>query len=66
MTVSKCDLGLVTARRLGRTKAKQLKRSDQLMDNKIVAVIVSIILPPLAVFVKPGADKNLIINRLLR
>jgi uncharacterized membrane protein YqaE (UPF0057 family) len=35
------------------------------MDNKIVAVIVSIILPPLAVFVKPGADKNLIINRLL-
>lgn len=35
------------------------------MDNKIVAVIVSIILPPLAVFLKSGADKNLVINILL-
>lgn len=35
------------------------------MDNKIVALIVSILLPPLAVFLKSGADKNLVINILL-
>lgn len=35
------------------------------LDNKIVAIIVSILLPPLAVFLKKGADKDLIINILL-
>jgi uncharacterized membrane protein YqaE (UPF0057 family) len=35
------------------------------LDNKIVALIVSIFLPPVAVFLKSGADKNLVINILL-
>ncbi|MEM8548248.1 MAG: YqaE/Pmp3 family membrane protein [Pseudomonadota bacterium] len=35
------------------------------MDNKIVALIVSILLPPLAVFLKNGAGKDLVINLLL-
>ena len=35
------------------------------MDNKIVAIIVSILLPPLAVFLKKGAGKDLVINILL-
>jgi len=35
------------------------------MDNKIVAIIVSIILPPLAVFLKKGAGKDLLINIVL-
>ena len=35
------------------------------MDNKIVALIVSILLPPLAVFLKNGAGKDLIINIVL-
>ena len=35
------------------------------MENKIVALIVSILLPPLAVFLKKGAGKDLIINIVL-
>ena len=35
------------------------------MDNKIVALIVSILLPPLAVFLKNGAGKDLVINIVL-
>ena len=35
------------------------------MDNKFVLVIFSILLPPLAVFLKKGADKDLVINILL-
>lgn len=35
------------------------------MDNKLVAIIVSILLPPLAVFLKKGAGKDLVINILL-
>lgn len=35
------------------------------MDNKIVAAIVSILLPPVAVFLKKGAGKDLAINILL-
>ncbi|PLW68102.1 YqaE/Pmp3 family membrane protein [Pseudohalioglobus lutimaris] len=35
------------------------------MDNKIVALIVSILLPPLAVYLKNGAGKDLVINVLL-
>lgn len=35
------------------------------MDNKIVAIIVSLLLPPLAVFLKKGAGKDLLINILL-
>lgn len=35
------------------------------MDNKLIAIIVSIILPPLAVFLKNGAGKDLVINILL-
>jgi uncharacterized membrane protein YqaE (UPF0057 family) len=35
------------------------------MDNKIVALIISIILPPLAVYLSKGAGKDLLINVLL-
>ncbi|MGC6455865.1 MAG: YqaE/Pmp3 family membrane protein [Coraliomargaritaceae bacterium] len=35
------------------------------MDNKIVAIIVSIFLPPIAVFLKTGAGRDLIINIVL-
>ena len=35
------------------------------MDNKLVALIVSILVPPLAVFLKKGAGKDLVINILL-
>ncbi|MEM1112649.1 MAG: YqaE/Pmp3 family membrane protein [Pseudomonadota bacterium] len=35
------------------------------MDNKVVAVIVSILLPPLAVFLKKGAGSDLVINIVL-
>lgn len=35
------------------------------MDNKIVLIIISILLAPLAVFLKKGAGKDLIINIVL-
>jgi len=35
------------------------------MDNKIILIILAIILPPLAVFLKNGAGKDLIINIVL-
>ncbi len=35
------------------------------MDNKLVALIVSILIPPLAVYLKKGAGKDLVINILL-
>ena len=35
------------------------------MDNKVVVIIVSILLPPLAVFLKKGAGQDLIINIVL-
>ncbi len=35
------------------------------MDNKLVALIVSILLPPLAVFLKKGAGSDLVINIVL-
>ena len=35
------------------------------MDNKIVALIVSILLPPLAVYLKKGAGLDLVINIVL-
>lgn len=35
------------------------------MDNKLVLIILSILLPPLAVFLKSGAGKDLVINILL-
>jgi uncharacterized membrane protein YqaE (UPF0057 family) len=35
------------------------------MDNKLVLIILSILLAPLAVFLKKGAGKDLIINILL-
>lgn len=35
------------------------------MDNKLVAIIVALLLPPLAVFLKKGAGKDLLINILL-
>lgn len=35
------------------------------MDNKIILIIIAILLPPLAVFLKKGAGKDLVINILL-
>jgi len=35
------------------------------MDNKIVLVIIAILLAPLAVFLKKGAGKDLVINIIL-
>lgn len=35
------------------------------MDNKLVALIVSILLPPLAVYLKKGAGSDLVINIVL-
>jgi uncharacterized membrane protein YqaE (UPF0057 family) len=35
------------------------------MDNKIVSIIIAIILPPLAVFLKKKAGKDLLINVIL-
>lgn len=35
------------------------------MDNRLVAIIVALLLPPLAVFLKRGAGKDLLINLLL-
>lgn len=35
------------------------------MDNKILLIILSILLPPLAVFLKKGAGQDLIINIVL-
>ena len=35
------------------------------MDNKIVALIVSILLPPVAVYLKKGAGSELVINIVL-
>ena len=36
-----------------------------IMDNKLVLIILSIIIPPLAVFFKKGAGKDLVINIIL-
>lgn len=35
------------------------------MDNKLVLIILSILFPPVAVFLKKGAGKDLIINIIL-
>ena len=35
------------------------------MNNKIVLIIIAILLAPLAVFIKKGAGKDLLINILL-
>ena len=35
------------------------------MDNKIVALILSIFLPPVAVYLKKGAGSDLVINIVL-
>jgi len=35
------------------------------MDNKLLLIILSILLPPVAVFLKNGAGKDLIINIVL-
>lgn len=35
------------------------------MDNKLVLIIIAIIFPPVAVFVKKGMGKDLIINIVL-
>ena len=35
------------------------------MDNKIVQIILAVFLPPIAVFFKKGAGKDLLINIVL-
>ncbi|MGO2076114.1 YqaE/Pmp3 family membrane protein [Pseudoalteromonas prydzensis] len=37
----------------------------QTMDNKLLLIILSIFLPPVAVFLKAGVGKDLIINIIL-
>jgi len=38
---------------------------ERIMDNKLVLIIIALLLPPLAVFMKSGAGKDLVINILL-
>lgn len=35
------------------------------MDNKIVQIVLAVFLPPIAVFLKKGASKELLINIVL-
>lgn len=35
------------------------------MDNKVVLIIIALFLPPVAVFMKSGANKAFVINILL-
>ena len=35
------------------------------MENKLILIILALLLPPLAVFLKSGAGKDLVINILL-
>ena len=35
------------------------------MDNKIVQILLALFLPPVAVFLKKGAGKSLVINIIL-
>lgn len=35
------------------------------MDNKIVLIILALFLPPIAVYLKSGANRDLVINILL-
>jgi len=35
------------------------------MDNKLVLIVIAILLAPLAVFLKKGAGKDLVINLIL-
>jgi len=35
------------------------------MDNKLVMIIIAVLLPPLAVFLKKGLGKDLVINIIL-
>ncbi|OEF23492.1 YqaE/Pmp3 family membrane protein [Vibrio rumoiensis] len=35
------------------------------MDNKLVAIILAVLLPPVAVFLKSGVGKDLFINIVL-
>ncbi|GJM14364.1 MAG: Pmp3 family protein [Pseudohongiella sp.] len=35
------------------------------MDNKLVLILLAVFLPPVAVFLKKGADKDLAINIVL-
>ncbi len=65
-TLAKTTLRLYRLRRL--TSLHNNNKSHYkvcLMDNKIVAALVSFLLPPLAVFLKKGAGKDLIINLIL-
>lgn len=35
------------------------------MDNKLVMILIAFFLPPIAVFMKKGAGKDLVINLIL-
>jgi len=41
------------------------RKGEQLMDNRLVLIILSVLLPPVAVFLRAGAGKDLIINIVL-
>lgn len=46
-------------------QTKYNDREDKRMDNKVLLIIASLLLPPLAVFLKKGAGKDLVINIIL-
>lgn len=41
------------------------KLGVDVLDNKLLAIILAVLLPPLAVFLKLGAGKDLVINVVL-
>lgn len=41
------------------------KIGERIMNNKLVLIIIAVLLAPLAVFLKKGAGKDLVINILL-
>ncbi len=45
--------------------SQQYNPEDKWMDNKLLLIIASLLLPPLAVFLKKGAGKDLVINIVL-
>ena len=44
---------------------KSRPEDEQMDNNKVLLVIASLLLPPLAVFLKKGAGKDLVINIVL-
>ena len=50
---------------LRHSRLRPQTRIEELAVNKVVLIILAILLPPVAVFLKNGAGKDLIINIVL-